>query len=205
MNSRSNLASRAVLVALGAFVASGAALANPPHWAKAKGRYDRDNREPVYARVVDVDPIVHRVRVTTPERECWNETQQVAPPRPSGSPGSMLIGGLIGGVIGHQFAHDHNRAPTVAGALVGAAIGNEVGRQQAAARMGPVEPELRSVERCGVSYREDYEERIDGYRVTYVFDGREYTTRMPYDPGKRILIDVDVQPVVDGRYVDGRY
>lgn len=36
----------------------------------------------------------------------------------------------------------------------------------------------------------DYREQIDGYRVTYVFRGREYTTRMAYDPGSRVRIRV---------------
>lgn len=38
--------------------------------------------------------------------------------------------------------------------------------------------------------RYTYTERIDGYRVTYVFRGREYTTRMAYDPGSRVRIRV---------------
>jgi len=38
--------------------------------------------------------------------------------------------------------------------------------------------------------RERYDERIDGYRVTYLFRGREYSTVMSYDPGQRIRIRV---------------
>ena len=39
--------------------------------------------------------------------------------------------------------------------------------------------------------RDDHcEQRIDGYRVTYLFRGREYTTEMSYNPGDRIRIRV---------------
>jgi uncharacterized protein YcfJ len=34
------------------------------------------------------------------------------------------------------------------------------------------------------------EERIDGYRVTYLFRGREYNTVMSYNPGERVRIRV---------------
>jgi uncharacterized protein YcfJ len=45
-----------------------------------------------------------------------------------------------------------------------------------------------------MSYDDQVEQRIDGYRVTYVYQGREYSTRMPYDPGDRVRIRVDVIP-----------
>ena len=50
------------------------------------------------------------------------------------------------------------------------------------------------MQRCDVRYEHEYEERIDGYRVTYEYNGREYTTRMPYDPGERIKVRVAVAP-----------
>jgi len=45
-----------------------------------------------------------------------------------------------------------------------------------------------------VTYRDTWEERVEGYRVTYVYHGREYTTRMPYDPGQRVRVNIDVSP-----------
>ena len=56
--------------------------------------------------------------------------------------------------------------------------------------------EGRTYERCDVRYRDSWEERVDGYDVTYEYAGREYVTRMPYDPGERIRIRVDVTPTV---------
>src|SRR5262245_28002457 len=74
------------------------------------GRYDRsyDRRGDAdydYARVTHVEPIVRRVRVETPVRECWQETR-TEEPRYYGNPDTTartLLGGIIGGVIGHQI------------------------------------------------------------------------------------------------------
>ncbi|MBC8027966.1 MAG: hypothetical protein H7Y89_18395, partial [Steroidobacteraceae bacterium] len=38
------------------------------------GRY-QDGAEYEYARVVDVEPLTRRIRVSEPRRECWNETR----------------------------------------------------------------------------------------------------------------------------------
>jgi uncharacterized protein YcfJ len=50
------------------------------------------------------------------------------------------------------------------------------------------------VRRCETRYQSREEQRIDGYRVIYTYNGRKYATDMPYDPGKRLRIRVDVQP-----------
>ncbi len=94
---------------------------------------------------------------------------------------------LIGGVVGHQFGSGRGRdAATVAGATIGAAVGYDA----AARRSASVREEI--VQRCEVRYEKRYEERVDGYRVTYEYHGREYTTRLPYDPGERIRVRVAV-------------
>ena len=200
MKTRSQLLSKTILVTLTAAV-SGTALANPPQWANARGNHDRHYRDSDYARVVDVDPIVRRVRVSSPQQECWNEERPVS----SGASGteirSTIVGGLIGAVVGHQVAHHHNEAAgVVGGSLIGAAIGNSIGASQAAKRGEYRQVSYESVQRCEVNYRDEWAEQIDGYRVTYVYNGREYTTRMPYDPGQRIRVGVDVRPEIDRRY-----
>ena len=40
-----------------------------------------------------------------------------------------------------------------------------------------------------------YETALDGYDVTYRYNGRIFQTRWPHDPGTRIPVDVDVRPV----------
>jgi len=209
MTIRSKIVSTAALAALG--LASGAAMATPPSWAKAHGRYERHDasyyRDAEYARVVDVDPIVRRVRVSTPERECWTEEQAIQNGPARSEVRGTLIGGLIGAAVGHQMGRRHDVGPVaiVGGSLIGAAIGNGVGASKAERRGEYVPVRYRDVERCEVNYREQWEDRIDGYDVTYVYGGRKYTTVMPYDPGKRIRVDVNVRPVLDDGAYDDRY
>lgn len=199
----------AVLIG-GTLLAGGPALADyDGGWHESRDRdagYD-------YARVIDVDPIVRYVQVRTPVRECWEETRyhdtrydhhgygeryRDAPRRSEA--GATIAGGIIGGVIGRQFGGGSGRdAMTLVGTLVGAAIGNErVRRAEAYDRYEPYaayEREARPVTRCETRYQAREEERIDGYRVTYRYNGQTYTTRTDYDPGDRLRVRVAVTPV----------
>lgn len=161
-----------------------------------------------YARVIDVDPIVRYVQVRTPVRECWEETRYYDTgygpqhyDRPHGEAGATIAGGIIGGVIGRQFGGGKGRdAMTLVGTLVGAAIGNERARQRNAYgdRLdygASYEREAYPVTRCDTRYQSHEEERIDGYRVTYRYNGQTYTTRTDYDPGDRLRVRVAVSPV----------
>lgn len=160
-------------------------------------RYDDDGGYD-YAKVVDVQPLTRQVRVSSPQRECWDETRYdergYGRPVARNSAGSTLLGAVIGAAIGNQIGHgDGRRAATAAGAIIGAGIGNA----QAGRRNGyetPPPPRAYTVQRCETHYREDIEERIDGYRVTYVYHGRRGVTELPYKPGDRIRVRVDVSP-----------
>jgi uncharacterized protein YcfJ len=196
--------SKKVLVGL---VAAAAVLGSAG--AFAQDRYDdgRYNDRPYdrydeggaydYAKVIDVQPLTTRVRVSTPQRECWDETRydngggrygghgpQVA--------GSTLLGAAIGAVIGHQIGDGQGRKVATAG---GAVIGAAIGHQQGMRRVGEVSaPQPYTVQRCETRYHDEYQERIDGYRVTYLYHGRRQVTELPYRPGDRIRVRVDVSP-----------
>ncbi len=146
-----------------------------------------------YARVLSSEPIVRYVTVTTPVRECWQDTEYVTVDRRVGGSGAgTLVGAIVGGVIGHQFGSGRgNDAATVAGTLIGAAVGNESAKR----RNGVEYTEYaRPVTRCRTVIQETEEERIDGYRVVYQYRGQRYATRMPYDPGRELRVRVDVRP-----------
>jgi uncharacterized protein YcfJ len=183
------------LVASGLLLAAHNAQATDWHKKKYHGDAGYD-----YARVVDVDPIVHRVRVSTPRRECWTETRyEVVEHRSRGghdrAAGPMILGGIIGAAVGNQIGRgDGRRAATVAGAIIGSAVGHDSAARRDSGRYEYTEERPYDVERCNVRYDETYEERIDGYHVTYIYNGRKFTTRMPYDPGERIRVRVDVHP-----------
>jgi len=168
------------------------------------GRYDDrdgnrgDGSAYDYARVVDVQPLTTRVRVSQPQRECWDETRVddrggYGNNGPVSRPGGTLLGAAIGAVIGHQIGHGNGRrAATVGGAVIGAAIGRDQAERRNNAYGAP--PREYTVQRCETRYHDTYEERTDGYRVTYIYNGRRQVTELPYRPGDRIRVRVDVSP-----------
>src|SRR5215470_2088957 len=155
------------LVSAGLLLTGQAALADPGKWKGPSngGRYSSDYD---YARVIDVDPIVRQVRVTTPKRECWTETryEQVEVPGPGGytanrpTAGSMILGGIIGAAIGNQIGRgDGRRAATVAGAVIGSAIGHDAAERRNSRYPVAIETRPYDAERCEVRYEDTYEQR----------------------------------------------
>lgn len=182
---------RYLVAAVGIALASGAALADDTRGVY-DSRYDR-NGDFDFARVVHVEPVRRQVRVSEPVRECWQESRPVSNgPFSYNNIGGTLIGGALGTVVGNQVGHGRGKdVARVAGALIGGAIGANVSRDRQRQLYGD---QRQVYERCDVRYRDSYEERIDGYQVTYEYAGREYVTQMPYDPGERIQVRVDVTP-----------
>ena len=154
------------------------------------------------AQVVEARPVVDRIPIQ--REECWNERVRGYENRrvtrsDTGAaigPGTVL-GAVIGGVVGHQFGNSsggRDRA-TGAGAIVGGLIGNQVDRDNRGEPIVRVEVERvpsREVERCRTY--EEVREATVGYDVRYVYNGREFMTRMPERPGPRIRVAVDVRP-----------
>ena len=187
-----------IATTLSAVVVSVALTATPAqadhHYAVSKRHVSNDVYD--YARVVSAEPIVRYVTVTTPVKECWNETRHYTVDHRPNTTGGALVGAIIGGVVGHQFGSGRgNDAATVAGSLIGAAVGSESARKRAYDRgeYGTTEYS-KPVRRCETNYQERQEERVDGYRVVYRYNGQKYRTRMPYDPGDRIRVRVDIRP-----------
>jgi uncharacterized protein YcfJ len=165
------------------------------------------------AQVISATPIYQRV--ASPQRQCWTEQVatfeerrvrqpgQVVYSEPRGNSGAgTVLGAIIGGVVGHQFGsssagRDHG---AVAGAVLGGLIGNDMERQsdggyrQVSRDTVAIErvPVMRDVQRCrtDVSYRD----QIAGYDVRYRYHGREFSTRLDYDPGPTLPVSVDVRP-----------
>jgi uncharacterized protein YcfJ len=155
--------------------------------------YHHDEVTYDYARVIDVEPVVRLVEVETPERHCWEEPVQ----RHYGGGGHdsitrLILGGIFGSVVGNQFGGGAGKdLLTVGGAILGASVGYDSSRHY---RGGGYRTELET--RCEVSYRPHHEEHIDGYRVTYVYNGRTYVRHMQHTPGRRIKIRVKQTPLM---------
>lgn len=149
------------------------------------------HKGPEYAKVVKVVPIYHEVKVSKPVRECWSEpVGRSVRIKHRSDPGAVLAGGLLGGIIGHQFGTGHSkRAATAVGTLIGAQIGAAESHDAYAYSKGVSYHDV-----CETEHHYHYETKLDGYRVTYSYKGDVYTTRMPYDPGDRIKVNVKVSP-----------
>lgn len=151
------------------------------------GGHDRGFKD--YAQVTDVEPIYSIVRVSTPQRECWDRPRRTTSYRGNDSYTEMIAGGLIGGVVGNQFGKGNGKtAMTVAGTLLGGSIGRDLGNRPSSTTS------YDSGRECQMTERYHEEERLDGYQVTYKYKGNTYVTEMDEHPGKRIPVEVTVRP-----------
>lgn len=170
-----------------------ASLAMPvPALADHDTRYRASSARYDYARVIDVKPLIRSYRVEVPVRECYETRRDYdrgyRGHRDAG-PGRTIAGAIIGGVVGRQFGDGSGRdAMTALGALVGASAANRDHRGRARYEEAPAMY-------CETRYEYEERDRVEGFRVTYVYDGETYTTRTEHDPGDRIRVEVKVRPV----------
>jgi uncharacterized protein YcfJ len=127
--------------------------------------------------VISATPVIQQVAV--PRTHC-------APGMAQGEPYTSGMGGLAGGIagaaIGSTIGHGGGTAAamllgTIGGALLGNSVeANNMRAQQAA------------VPNCVTE--QAIENRTVGYDVTYEYAGRQYTTRLPHDPGPTVRLQV---------------
>lgn len=159
--------------------------------AAAPAQARQDDSMWAYAKVVSVEPVYREVRVRQPRQVC-EEVPVVERTyyRGGPDPGAVLFGAVLGGVIGHQFGSGRGKdVATAAGAMIGA--NNAAGNTYRNART--VEREVVET-RCETVTSARYEDRLEGYDVTYRYQGHLYQTRTDYDPGRRIRVRVQVTP-----------
>ena len=151
------------------------------------------------AAVLSATPVVDRVPVN--REECWSEQrrgyeERTVTRQDTGQVigAGTVIGAIAGGVIGHQMGSSSGGRDrgTAAGAVIG---GDRAGPSSTEVEVER-RPVTREVERCRTV--QDVREVTAGFDVRYRYAGREFVTRMPYQPGRRIQIAVDVRPVIEG-------
>ncbi|GAB3774986.1 hypothetical protein GCM10028796_50290 [Ramlibacter monticola] len=133
--------------------------------------------------VISATPVVQQV--TVPRQTCAPGMVQ-AQPYTSGMGG--LAGGITGAALGSAVGHGSGTAAamligTIGGALLGNSVeANNMRAQQAATPTCTTENTI--------------ENRTVGYDVVYEYGGRQYATRLPYDPGPTVRLQVS--PVAQG-------
>lgn len=104
---------------------------------------------------------------------------------------ATVLGGIVGAALGSKVGGGSARYATAAvGSMVGGMAGREIyetsQRNRREASVTVCDPVRED------AYR-DREDQVVGYDVTYVYGGREYTTRTDHHPGDRIRVRVDVR------------
>lgn len=155
---------------------------------------DKRNYFTDYARVVHVEPIYKFVTIYKPHRECElviRGNRQARSDRGRHNNGPVFTSGVIRGSIGQQvtrsqirpqrqnrnstYQHLHNS---------NSGHNNNRGRNH----------NNRRVERCTTTTVAHKERHLDGYNVTYHYNGHTFYTRTNNDPGRRIQIRVQIKP-----------
>ncbi|HEX2546210.1 MAG TPA: glycine zipper 2TM domain-containing protein [Ramlibacter sp.] len=124
-------------------------------------------------QVLSSTPVIQQVAVP---RQVCTQGYATAPAQTSGAGG--LMGAIAGGALGSTIGHGSGTvAAVLLGTVGGAILGNNIegsGSQQVA------------VPTC--TTETTYENRTVAYNVTYEYQGRQYQTQMPYDPGTTIRL-----------------
>ena len=139
------------------------------------------------ARVIDSQPVY---AASGTREECWNPSQgrfedRNATPRDSNRIAGTALGAIVGGVIGHQLGSGRgNDAATVGGALLGGLAGNQIERQ----RQDRDDLDLSNCRTVATG-----DNTLQGYDVTYEYNGQQYTTRMASQPGGFLRLGSDIR------------
>ncbi len=139
------------------------------------------------ATVVNVAPV--NETVSQPQQRCWTEYQQSQVRAPEHSYGGAILGGITGGLLGSLMGEGNGK---VAAAAAAAGIGAIAGDRMANRNAGDTYTTTVPVQRCeSVS---NSQTRTTAYMVTYEYDGQRFMTRLPYDPGSQLRVNVSVTP-----------
>lgn len=127
-------------------------------------------------RVISTQPVVQQVSV--PQRVCTSQQVEVQQQK---SGAGAVMGALAGGAVGNQIGRGAgNAAATMLGIVGGAMLGDRV--------EGSPPTQLQTVQNCTV--QNTLENRTIGYNVVYEFGGKQYSVRLPNDPGPTIALQV---------------
>jgi uncharacterized protein YcfJ len=150
-----------------------------------------------YEAIANVESVTPTQEIfNVPYQSCSTEYQQsvvtVPPPPPQDhSVGGAIIGGVAGGLIGSLFGHGNGKVAMAAvGAGAGAIAGDRIGSQPSSS--APTYTTTTTpVERCR---QVDHYDVRTVYTVVYELQGQRYTTKLPYNPGSQLRVNVSVTP-----------
>jgi len=139
------------------------------------------------ATVVNVAPV--NETVSHPEQRCWTDYQQSQVRAPEHNYGGAILGGITGGLLGSLIGEGNGK---VAAAAAAAGIGAIAGDRMANRYAGDMYTTTVPIQHCeSVSNSQSH---TTAYMVTYEYDGQRFMTRLPYNPGTQLRVNVSVTP-----------
>lgn len=171
-----------VSLAMALAVSSGAVLADPDGGYRGYSSYSFSDRAKVVATVPAYE------RVNEPRRECYTEyrTYEEQSYRNGNNTAGAIVGAVAGGLLGSTVGKGNGKVAAAAvGAATGAVIGDRWNDRDGTYTTTRTEP----VETCRMV--DNFRDQVVGYDVTYRYNGRDYTTRLPYDPGEWLSLNVN--------------
>jgi uncharacterized protein YcfJ len=140
------------------------------------------------ANVLSSTPIIQQIN--TPKQECWTESVTTTQPQSGDhSYAGAVIGGITGGLLGHTVGKGGGKdVATAVGAATGAIVGDNVDNRSGGA---PV-TQTRQDRRC--RNVDNWSQQVTGYTVVFRYQGRDFSTVLPYDPGRDVQLSVAVTP-----------
>jgi uncharacterized protein YcfJ len=167
----------------------GVALASPAFARHDDAYFD-------YARVDRVEPIYETVGGPDAREVCRDEPVDQYHPGyyvHRDRSGPSLFGAIIGGALGHTIGKGDGRAAaTIAGAVIGGSVAHRNSHDSYYETEGYYTRDY--VQSCRTETSNDGSERVErivGYDVNYRYHGRNYQSRMNFDPGKRVRVRVE--------------
>ncbi len=139
-----------------------------------------------HADVIGVKEITKTIR--TPREVCEDvQVQEQAPVKDPNRITGTVAGGAAGGALGYSLGHGKKgkKIAAAAGAVGGAIVGNQV---QKGMQESDVVTTTKRV--CHTEY--DESQKVVGYKVTYLLDGKEGVVKTSFKPGATL-------PVKDGK------
>ncbi len=146
-----------------------------------------------FAEVIESRPVYQTVEISMPHEECWNEEVAHTSRARSDSRTPAILGTIIGGALGNAVGHGKSNKRV--GTVVGAVLGHSIGRDIVAGNSHDRVVRYETVRQCETVYEYREEERLVGYQVLYRYNDEDYSVRMDEDPGEKVRIKVNIQPV----------
>nr|WP_189664612.1 MULTISPECIES: glycine zipper 2TM domain-containing protein [Pseudomonas] len=144
---------------------------------------------PEYAQVLAVEPV--KTQIKTPREVCKDVTvTRQKPVQDQHQIAGTVLGAVAGGLLGNQIGGGTGKKiATVAGAAGGGYAGNKI-------QEGMQERDTYTTTQTRCNTVNDISDKVVGYDVRYMLDGKEGKVRMDRDPGNQIPVSKEGQLIL---------